>query len=138
MPFNQVAATAIFTPVPYGSVPLHVVENAVSDWTGHVAGQLEQPFDTSRAPLLRATLLHGADRSVLILCAHHSIADGLALSFLMRDVLRAIAGEPVRLSTETASIEHLLSDLMYKTDAAAWNHWPLPGPASWTPSRAVR
>src|ERR1700686_1946521 len=99
----------VFTPVPYGSIPLHVVENAMSEWTAHVAGQLDQPFDTSRAPLLRATLLHGADRSVLILCAHHSIADGLALCFLMRDVLRAFAGEPVRLSTETASIENLLA-----------------------------
>src|SRR5258708_11823958 len=100
----------VFTPVACGSIPLDVVENATSEWTAHVAGQLDQPFDTSRAPLLRATLLHGADRSVLILCAHHSIADGLALSFLMRDVLRAIAGEPFLLSTDTASIEHLLGD----------------------------
>jgi NRPS condensation-like uncharacterized protein len=99
----------VFSPVPYGSIPLHVVENAMSEWTAHVAGQLDQPFDASRAPLLRATLLHGADRSVIILCVHHSIADGLALSFLMRDVLRAFASEPVRLSTETASIEHLVA-----------------------------
>ncbi|HWX06708.1 MAG TPA: hypothetical protein VN065_12830, partial [Bradyrhizobium sp.] len=74
----------VFAPVPYGSIPLHVVENAVSEWTAHVADQLDQPFDATRAPLLRATLLHGADRSVIILCVHHSIADGLALSFLMR------------------------------------------------------
>jgi NRPS condensation-like uncharacterized protein len=97
-----------FMPVACGSIPLHVVGNATSEWTAHVAAQLDQPFDTSRAPLLRATLLHGADRSVLILCAHHSVADGLALCFLMRDVLRALAGELVQLSTETAPIEHLL------------------------------
>ena len=99
----------VFTPVPFGSIPLHVVENAMSEWTAHVAGQLDQPFDASRPPLLRAKLLHGADRSVIILCVHHSIADGLALSFLMRDVLRAFACEPVRLNTETASIEHLVA-----------------------------
>ena len=99
----------VFTPVPYGSIPLRVVENCISEWTAHVASQLDQPFDASRAPLLRATLLHGADRSVIILCVHHSIADGLALSFLMRDVLRAFAGELVRLSAETASIEHLVA-----------------------------
>ena len=99
----------VFTPVAYGSIPLDVVKDAMSEWTAHVAGQLDQPFDTSRAPLLRATLLHGADRSVIILCVHHSVADGLALSFLMRDVLRVFAGEPVRLSTETASIEHLVA-----------------------------
>jgi hypothetical protein len=63
----------VFTPVPYRSIPLHVVENAMSEWTAHVAGQLDQPFDASRAPLLRATLLHRADRSVIILCVHHSI-----------------------------------------------------------------
>jgi NRPS condensation-like uncharacterized protein len=99
----------VFMPVPHGSIPLDVVENAISEWTAHVADELDQPFDTSSAPLLRARLLHGADRAVFILCVHHSIADGLALSFLMRDVLRALAGEPVRLSTETASIEHLLA-----------------------------
>jgi NRPS condensation-like uncharacterized protein len=99
----------VFTPVPRGSIPLHVVANAMSEWTAHVAAELNLPFDASSAPLLRATLLHGADRSVLILCVHHSIADGLALSLLMRDVLRAFAGEPVRLSAETASIEHLVA-----------------------------
>jgi hypothetical protein len=101
--------TPVFTPVPCGSIPLRVVENAMSGWTAHVVAQLDQPFDASRAPLLRATLLHGADRSVSILCVHHCIADGLALCFLMRDVLRAFAGEPVRLSTETVSIEHLVA-----------------------------
>jgi NRPS condensation-like uncharacterized protein len=99
----------VFMPVPAGSIPLDVVENATSGWTAHVARELHQPFDTSSAPLLRAKLLHGADRSVIILSVHHAIADGLALSFLMRDVLRAFAGEPVRLSTETASIEHLVA-----------------------------
>jgi len=81
----------------------------MSEWTAHVAGQIGQSFDASRAPLLRATLLHGVDRSVIILCVHHSIADGLALSFLLRDVLRAYAGEPVRLSTETGGVEHLVA-----------------------------
>ena len=82
----------VFTPVASGSIPLGVVENAVSEWTTHVAGELDQPFDALKAPLLRATLLHGVERSVIILCAHHSIVDGLALTFLMRDVLRAFAG----------------------------------------------
>jgi len=101
--------TPVFTPAPPGSIPLRVVANAMSEWTVHVAAQLDQPFDASKAPLLRATLLHRADRSVIILCVHHSIADALALSFLMRDVLRGFAGEPVRLSAETACVEHLVA-----------------------------
>jgi hypothetical protein len=99
----------VFKPEPCGSIPLHVVENATSEWTVHVAGQLDQPFDASRAPLLRATLLHGNGRSVIILCVHHSIADGLSVSFLMRDVLRAFAGERVRVSAENASVERLVA-----------------------------
>jgi NRPS condensation-like uncharacterized protein len=99
----------VFEPVPHGSIPLHVVENAMPEGTTHVARQLDQTFNTSRGPLLRAALLHGVNRSVIVLCVHHSIADGLALSFLMRDVLRVFAGESVRLSAETASIEDLVA-----------------------------
>jgi hypothetical protein len=121
----------VFAPVRYGSIPLLVVENALSKWTDHVASQLDQPFDASTAPLLRATLLHTADRSVLILCVHHSIADGLALSFLMRDVLRAFAGEAVQLSAETASMEHLVAAMrrnlvMPKVSATPMVRPPMP------------
>jgi hypothetical protein len=99
----------IFSPVTRASIPLHVVKNAAPAWTDYVAGELAQPFDSARPPLLRATLLHDPDRSVIILSVHHSIADGLALSYLMRDVLRAYAGESVRLSTETAAVERLIA-----------------------------
>src|SRR5215510_2690071 len=78
----------VFKRVSPQSIPLQVIENAESDWTTHIAAQLDQPFDASKAPLLRATLLHGAERSVIILCVHHSIADGLALSFVLRNLLR--------------------------------------------------
>jgi NRPS condensation-like uncharacterized protein len=99
----------VFQPAPRGSIPLHVANDAASGWPAHVAHQLRQPFDASEAPLLRATLLHGADRSAIVLCAHHAIADGLSLSFLVRDLLRALAGEAVELSRETASLDHLVS-----------------------------
>jgi NRPS condensation-like uncharacterized protein len=109
--------TPAFHPVPRGSIPLHVVTTAASRWAVYVARQLQQPFDTSKAPLVRATLLRGIDRSVIILCAHHAIADGLSLSFLVRDLLRALAGEPVTLNPETASLEHLVSR---KLGSVAW------------------
>jgi hypothetical protein len=98
-----------FRPVSRGSIPLHVVKDAECEWTAHVAAQADWPFDASRAPLLRATLLHGFDRSVIILSVHHSIADGRSLAFLMRDLLRVFAGEPVTLSRETASLDDLVA-----------------------------
>ena len=100
--------TPVFQPAPRGSIALHVVTNAASRWASYVAHQVQQPFDASKAPLLRATLLHGIDRSVIILCAHHAIADGLSLSYLVRDLLRTLVGEPVTLNFETAPLEHLV------------------------------
>jgi NRPS condensation-like uncharacterized protein len=111
-----------FEPVVPGSIPLRVVENAEAEWSRYIADELDEHFDASQAPLLRATLLHGAERSVIILSVHHSVADGLALSFLLRDLLRTFAGEAVRLSTETASTEHLI--------AATDSKLPMPQPAA--------
>jgi NRPS condensation-like uncharacterized protein len=101
--------TPAFEPVRCGSVPIHVIENASPEWSFWVADELNRSFDVSKAPLIRATLLHGADRSTIILCAHHSIADGLALTYLMRDVLRTFAGEQVQRSAETAHVEDLVN-----------------------------
>jgi NRPS condensation-like uncharacterized protein len=99
----------VFKPVAPGSIPLQVIENAEAEWTAHVAAQLEQRIDASKAPLLRATLLRGVERSVIILCVHHSIADGLALSFVLRNLLRALAGEAIRVDIETKSTEQLVA-----------------------------
>jgi hypothetical protein len=38
-------------------------------------------------------LLHRPERSVLILSAQHTISDGVALSYLVRDIVRAVADE---------------------------------------------
>jgi hypothetical protein len=38
-------------------------------------------------PLFRVTLLHSLERSDLILCAQHTITDGLSMAFLMRDLV---------------------------------------------------
>jgi hypothetical protein len=43
--------------------------------------------------LMRATVLHDRDRSTLILAADHAAFDGRSLVFIMRDLLRSLAGE---------------------------------------------
>jgi aryl carrier-like protein len=48
---------------------------------------VEQPFDLSRAPLLRAAVLEvGADRFLVVLVAHRVVADGSALAMLIADL----------------------------------------------------
>jgi hypothetical protein len=43
--------------------------------------------------LMRATVLHDRDRSTLILAADHAAFDGRSLVFIVRDLLRSLAGE---------------------------------------------
>jgi NRPS condensation-like uncharacterized protein len=45
-----------------------------------MAREIFTPFTGDAAPLLRATLIHEANRAVFILAAHHTISDGASIS----------------------------------------------------------
>ncbi|AGC42721.1 non-ribosomal peptide synthetase [Myxococcus stipitatus DSM 14675] len=52
-----------------------------------VVREVQAPFDVSRGPLLRATLLHtGGDSHVLMVVLHHLVADGGSLSVLSQEL----------------------------------------------------
>jgi NRPS condensation-like uncharacterized protein len=51
------------------------------------------PFDTSNAPLLKAILIQQPKGCVFILTAHHAIADGKGLTFVLRDLLAIVSGK---------------------------------------------
>jgi hypothetical protein len=57
---------------------------------------------------VRAVLMHEPHRATLILTAHHSIADGLSLTFAIRDTLVALSGNPRDPLLVTPSIESML------------------------------
>src|ERR1700686_3357035 len=59
-----------FWQAPQGAIPLKVLAYDASGWTTAVAAQLTEPFDEARPPLMRATLLHSPDRSIIILAVH--------------------------------------------------------------------
>ena len=83
-----------FRPDVNARIPLRVVANPErANWQMEVAKELATPFDEQRAPLVRAVLSHGTRESVFVLTAHHSIADGLSLTYAIRDVLRALNGK---------------------------------------------
>src|SRR5258708_35133118 len=96
-----------FRPAPQGSIPLKVLAYN-SGWTAEAGAQMGEPFDELQPPLLRATLLHDADRAIIVLAAHHSIADAMSLTFLLVDLLRAISGQKLVRSRETAAVERLV------------------------------
>ena len=90
-------------------IPLRIVPwTSVSRWEDEIERELAIPFRLGEAPLIRAVLIHAPDRSILILGASHSISDGLSLSFMVRDMLSAIAGQPLEPLAPSRSAEDLL------------------------------
>ncbi|HET8640360.1 MAG TPA: condensation domain-containing protein, partial [Pseudonocardiaceae bacterium] len=82
--------------VPFETMPLEAVDVADEDAARRVAlGRLAQPFDLAAGPLVRAVLLRLADQAqvhVLLLYAHHIVADGLSLAVLCDELADSYAG----------------------------------------------
>jgi Condensation domain len=98
-----------FRTVATFSIPLRVVEySGESSWVAEMAKELAVPFPPKQVPLVRAVLLHGRHESVLILIAHHSVADGLSLSYAVRDLLQALGGETLEPLSPLPALEPLV------------------------------
>nr|QEO73684.1 AMP-dependent synthetase and ligase [uncultured bacterium] len=52
----------------------------------------DEPFDLAAPPLVRMSLLQGADRSRLVFTMHHLVIDGWSLPVLVRDLFAAYEG----------------------------------------------
>jgi Condensation domain len=75
-------------------IPLVVRKRASPlGWQAEFEKEISTPFDTSESPLMRAQLLLADDRCEVILTTHHSIADGMAVMYVIRDLLQAVSGE---------------------------------------------
>jgi NRPS condensation-like uncharacterized protein len=61
-------------------------------WEHEVEKELAVRFNTAEGPLLRVVLVQKPASTVLILTAHHAVADGTSLSYLIRDILTAVGG----------------------------------------------
>jgi NRPS condensation-like uncharacterized protein len=93
-------------------IPLRVVDGSVQDcWELEVDREMAVPFTAVQAPLIRSVLIHKAESAVLILVAHHAIADGMALVFLIRDLLQVLSGEQIEALSFSSTAEELLSKL---------------------------
>jgi hypothetical protein len=99
-----------FRQVPHRPIPLRVVQVGASQpsWLTELQREVATPFDSGLAPLVRAVLMHEPHRATLILTAHHSIADGLSLTFAIRDTLLALSCNPRDPLLVTPSVESML------------------------------
>lgn len=75
-------------------IPLRIETGEDASWPAVVRFELATPFGPDAAPLLRAVLLPRPDATALVLTAHHAMADGLSLAFVLRDLLAVLAGTP--------------------------------------------
>jgi len=92
-------------PIPVRVVP----EDEFATWHIEMAKELATPILLTRAPLARITLLRKSGGSILLLSMHHAIADGLSSAFVIRDILEALSGKPLRPLTLTDPQENLCS-----------------------------
>ncbi|WP_026629043.1 condensation domain-containing protein [Dyadobacter alkalitolerans] len=101
------------------TIPLRVV-HVEQDyrWEQEVEKELSVRFNTEEAPLLRVVLVQKPERTVLILAANHTVADGSSLSFLTRDILLAVTGkqlEPMEPQVSNDQTLNLPEDLPAQT-----------------------
>jgi Condensation domain len=66
-----------------------------ADWPTVVQSELNRAFEAFPGPLMRVTFLPTSDGASIVLTFHHAIADGLSAIRVLRDVMRALAGEPL-------------------------------------------
>jgi NRPS condensation-like uncharacterized protein len=108
---NEADQPALYQ-VDAAPIPLRVVDGSVQGhWELEVDREMAVPFTPEQAPLIRSVLIHKPRSAVLIIIAHHAIADGMALVFLIRDLLQVLSGGQIEPLSFSSSAEELLSNL---------------------------
>ena len=108
---NEEGQPALYQ-VDAAPIPLRVVDGSVQEhWELELDREMALPFTPEQAPLIRTVLIHKPQSAVLIVIAHHSIADGMALVFLIRDLLQVLSGGQIEALSFSSTAEELLSKL---------------------------
>ncbi|NOU89219.1 amino acid adenylation domain-containing protein [Paenibacillus sp. LMG 31460] len=80
------------------------------------ANHIQQSFDLSQGPLLKAALFQTAEGDHLLLAAHHLIVDGISWRILFEDLAtsyaQALAGEDTAFQEKTDSFQYWSQRLM--------------------------
>jgi Condensation domain len=90
-------------------IDLTVYRSAETSWEALAAEELSRPFDRSRAPLMRASLVQGSADSALLLIFDHTIADGISSVLVLNDVIAALNGATLPNLPVPQSQEQLLA-----------------------------
>jgi hypothetical protein len=91
-----------------------IIREAQGHWQDIVAHEINVPFNMLEAPPLRFILVPAEMQTALIVIIHHGVADGLAATFILRDIFEYVA-HPDRPITPMAILPRL-DDLIPKRD----------------------
>ncbi|MFI5613198.1 condensation domain-containing protein [Amycolatopsis sp. NPDC051903] len=103
-----------YRPLTVPPIPLTVVEPRKGQtWRDVVAEELTRPVDTSRAPMVRVTLLRAGSgaAAAIVLTVAHVIVDGLSAGFIMRDLFSVLNGHELAALSVPPSQEDLIGGL---------------------------
>lgn len=67
-----------------------IPRTAASDWQRIVERELATPFPSSRAPLLRVSIIEGDGTDAVVLTFHHVGADALSGAYVIRDLMEVL------------------------------------------------
>src|ERR1700722_2689904 len=73
-------------------IPLRMGDADIG-WAGEMSRELQLAFDHRNGPLIRAVACGNTTGTTLLLTVHHAIADGIALTWVFRDVLLLLSGQ---------------------------------------------
>lgn len=94
-------------------------------WRRVLGQEINRRLPVAQGPLLRVTVLHGAEASDLILCFCHAAADALGVFTLLRDLLTLLGGGVITPRTSIPAFEELIpAEAFGAADGAALrDHW---------------
>jgi hypothetical protein len=85
-----------FRRVDGSSIPMRVLDaRLTAGWEAEVGKEMSTIISGDHAPLLRTVLIHASECSIFIITAHHLISDGVSMTAALRDLVRALSGEPL-------------------------------------------
>ncbi|OZJ01925.1 hypothetical protein BZG36_05320 [Bifiguratus adelaidae] len=98
-----------FRSIPNLPIPLKVIDSETGQgWEDIIVAEWETPFPVKDALLVRTTLLYAKHRATFLFAAHHSIADGLSSTFVIRDILQSLSGMALKTLPTPAAQEDLV------------------------------
>lgn len=91
-----------------------------TEWQRVMESDIAKPFDLASGPLLRAAVLQDEKNCDLVITANHVVIDGMGVLALVRDLLRALAGERLTVGSIPPSAEERAAEIRVVNPMPNW------------------